>query len=154
MQHIKQEVLVIDQDSHNDPILSLTRIKQADIWFISSGIRPDMLIKKILLETGIASLHLVGQFTDQGFLLANQVVTPDDFPAFNPGNPDRSITFWWSSHMLTGAINQIFMDDIKNRTGMSLYTSKMETERGFSRMHYKSALPRIYQPDCQAACSH
>ncbi|MEY4194877.1 MAG: hypothetical protein RLZZ226_1245 [Pseudomonadota bacterium] len=144
MQHIKKEVLFIGHYSHNDPILSLARIKQADIWFISSGVRPDTLIKKFFLQTGIASLHLVGQFTDEGFLLANHILKPDDFPVLESGHTDRSMTFWWASNITVGAINQAFMDELQQRTGMSLYTSKMETERGFYRICNKSTPPPAY----------
>ena len=140
----------MDHDSPCYTILSLARMKQADIWFVSGGMQPDRLIKKVLLETGIVSLHLVGQFTDGGFLLAKHILTPDDFPVFKPGNSDRSITFWWDTNILIGAINQAFMDGLQHRTGMSLYTSKMETELGFSRVYYKSKNPCIRQPDCQA----
>ncbi|MGI9211651.1 MAG: hypothetical protein ACR2HF_04195, partial [Methylococcaceae bacterium] len=139
MHYKSQEIVIADIHSTHGGILSLVRMQNADVWFVSEGIKPRRLLHKALVDVdGIGGLHLVGRFTRGGFSVANTLLGVNDFPVIEAEHNYLAITFWCEECDRDKKPNEVFMNDLVERTRTPVFIAIFEQGKGFFRHQYKA----------------
>jgi len=142
MSQNKYNIAMVDEVYSSLDMLFLPALKHHDVWFLSACTRPASLIHRCLVEAGIQGLHLIGEFTGNGFKMAgNHVLSPDDFPAFDVDQSHRFITFWCNVTDNAKNIDEGFLGALLMQTKMSISTSIRTSEIGYSKTALKFTPP-------------
>lgn len=139
----KIEIAIVGLSDDNSVFLPMVVRNTMDVWFLSDGIDPAVMIYKALVEMRASGLHILGMVSEKDFMFYETLLQAEHFPCFEEDQSRRSVTLWGFGETPDQTIDNGLIDGIRTRTRMSVFISKSMPEIGkYHRVFAADLVPK------------